>query len=128
MLNSYKKFICLAALILLPLQALAFDNYECIGFNPEWRLSLIEKQFSFSLKSHSTVKMAAVNPQSAEDTSIERIRVYRTTVKDKNAMIIIQKQSCTDGSSQDVYLYEGLFITPTKVYHGCCSKKLILTQ
>jgi uncharacterized membrane protein len=127
MFNAYKKLAYLL-LILLPLQAAAFDNYECLGSDPEWRLSLLEKQFSFALKGAATVKMAAVNPTPAEDTSIDRIMVYRTNMKDKNAVIIVQKQSCTDGSSQDVYLYEGLLVTPTKVFHGCCSKKLILTQ
>jgi len=60
--------------------------------------------------------------------SIDHIRVFRAKANKKEVIILIQKQSCTDGMSEEVFAYEGLFISSEKVFHGCCSKKLLLTR
>ena len=129
MLINLKGFSCLLILLLfLPIPALAFDSFDCVGTEPSWRLSLTEHKFTFAQKDAADIKMPSVEAKSAKNMSIDHIRVFRTNMNNKNVIIIIQKQSCTDGTSRDVFPYEGLFITSNDVFHGCCSKKILLTH
>jgi uncharacterized membrane protein len=115
-------------LLSLPVPALAFDSFDCVGTNSSWHLSLNDKKFTFTHKSMPKIIMTPVKQEPAENMDIDHIRVFRTNINKKDAIIIIQKQSCTDGQSEDLFAYEGLFITSDKVFHGCCSKTMLLTH
>lgn len=126
---SYKKCAYLAGLLLsLPALTWAFDSFDCIGTEPAWKISITEHKFTFNQQTAPSVTLPAVEPQPAENMNMDHIRVFRTTMNNKAVTIIIQKQSCTDGSSEDLFAYEGLFIANDKVFHGCCIKKMLLTQ
>lgn len=129
MLVNFKRYFYLFSLLLFtPAMALAFDNFDCVGTEPFWKLSITDQKFTFTLKDASISTMTAVEPKSAENMNFDHIRVFRTKLNNKEAIIVIQKQSCTDGMSDNAFAYEGLFITYDKVFHGCCSKKLLLTH
>lgn len=128
MLSIKKCTYLLALLLFSPFTASAFDNFDCFGTEPAWKISLTEHKFTFTQKTEPSVTMPAVEPQPAENMNLDHIRVFRTMLNDKKVTIIIQKQSCTDGTSDDLFAYEGLFISPNKVFHGCCSKKILLTR
>lgn len=129
MLIKFKKcFYLLSIFLYSPLAALAFDNFDCVGTEPFWKLSIVDQKFTFIQKDVPVITMPAVEAKPAENMSIEHIRVFRTTLNNKEAIIIIQKQSCTDGTSEEMFPYEGLFINSDKVFHGCCSKKILLTR
>lgn len=121
------KYLCLSILLILPITAQAFDNFDCIGSTPEWKLSLNEKKFTFKQNGAEKI-LSSVSPTPSENMNIEHIRVYRTKMDKENLVIILQKQSCTDDRTADAFPYEGLIVTNTKVFHGCCSKKLVLTE
>lgn len=128
MLVNFKRYFYLFSLLLFtPVIALAFDNFDCVGTEPFWKLSITDQKFTFTLQDAS-ISMTAVEPTSAENMNFDHIRVFRTKFNNKEAIIVIQKQSCTDGTSENAFAYEGLFITNDKVFHGCCSKKLLLTR
>lgn len=129
MMVKFKKWFYLLIIFLYsPLAVFAFDSFDCVGADPFWKLSLADQKFTFMQKNAPDVTMPNVEPKSAENMSVEHIRVFRTTLNDKEAIIIIQKQSCTDGKSEEMFAYEGLFITSDKVFHGCCGKKMLLTH
>lgn len=129
MLKDFKRYSYLLGLLLfLPVVAFAFDSFDCVGTEPFWKLSITDQKFTFTQQTLPIITMPAVEPKPAENMNMDHIRVFRTKLNNKEAIIVIQKQSCTDGSSQDVFAYEGLFISSDKVFHGCCSKKLLLTQ
>lgn len=126
---DFKKISYLLGLILyLPVAAWAFDSFDCIGSDPSWKLAVTEHKFTFTRQSEPGVTMPAAPAKSAENMDTDHIRVFRTKLENKDAIIVIQKQSCSDGISEDVFAYEGLFISHDKVFHGCCSKKLLLTN
>lgn len=128
MLKDLKKYSYLLGFFLyLPALGWAFDNFDCVGTKPFWKLSITKQEITFTQQTAPAVTMVAVEPKPAENMSMDHIRVFRTKLDDKAAIIIIQKQSCTDGNSEDVFAYEGLFISSDKVFHGCCSKKILLT-
>ena len=128
MLIQFKKWITLLILLLLPVATYAFDSFDCVGSDSSWKLSLTEKKFIFMQDNLSPINISSVQPKAAENMKMEHLRVYRTKMNEKNFVILIQKQSCTDGESVDIFPYEGLIITNDKVFHGCCSKKLVLTK
>ena len=128
MLIQFKKWITLLILLLLPVATYAFDSFDCVGSDSSWKLSLTEKKFIFMQDNLSPINISSVQPKAAENMKMEHLRVYRTKMNEKSFVILIQKQSCTDGESVDIFPYEGLIITNDKVFHGCCSKKLILTK
>lgn len=129
MLTDLKKYSYLLGLLLyLPINVWAFDSFDCVGSEPFWKLSINDKQFTFSLKATPASTMPSVEPKAAENMKMDHIRIFRTKLDNKDVIIVIQKQSCTDGMSDDVFAYEGLFISHDKVFHGCCSKKLLLTN
>lgn len=129
MLVNFKRYFYLFSLLLFtPVIALAFDNFDCVGTEPFWKLSITDKKFTFTQQDASISTMTAVEPKSAENMNFDHIRVFRTELNNKKAIIVIQKQSCTDGMSENAFAYEGLFITHDKVFHGCCSKKLLLSR
>lgn len=107
--------------------ALAFDNFNCTSSNPPWLLNITETKIRFQIGNKEKHEMTSVAPQPAENIPLEHLRIYRTS-DPKNPIIIIQNQSCSTGNSDSLYQYEGLIITPDKVFHGCCSKKLMLTR
>jgi uncharacterized membrane protein len=126
---NFKKFSYILYLSLcLPLVATAFDSFDCLGTKPDWNLSLAENKFTFKQNTTLDFTMPAVAPEAAVNMDIEHIRVFRSKVKNNDVTIIIQKQSCSDGKSEEIFSYEGLIITKDKVFHGCCSKKLLLTH
>lgn len=126
---TFKKSTYLLGMLLyLPIATWAFDNFDCIGTDPFWNLSITDQKFTFKQKTTQAVTMPATEPKPAENMNMEHIRVFRTKLSNKDIIIIIQKQSCTDGTSPEVFTYEGLLITSDKVFHGCCSKKLLLTN
>jgi len=118
----------LGLLLYSPVIALAFDSFDCVGTEPFWKLSITDQKFTFTQNTASASTMPAVEPKPAENMNMDHIRVFRTKLSNKEIIIVIQKQSCTDGMSEDVFAYEGLFISSDKVFHGCCSKKLLLTR
>lgn len=127
--ENYKKFNYILFLFLyFPVIAFAFDSFDCLGTEPNWKLSINEHTFTFKQNTTPNFNMPAVNPTPAENMSMDHIRVFRTKANNNDVIIIIQKQSCTDGTSEEVFPYEGLFISKDKVFHGCCSKKILLTQ
>ncbi len=127
--RNLKKCLYLLTLPLyLPAVGMAFDNFDCVGTEPFWKLSITAQKITFTQQTASTVTMPAVEPKPAENMSMDHIRVFRTKLDNKEAIIVIQSQSCTDGMSEDVFPYEGLFISSDKVFHGCCSKKILLTH
>ncbi len=128
MLTQFKKCIMLSILLVLPVATYAFDSFDCIGSDPLWKLSLTEKKFIFTQGKLSPINISSVQPKPAENMKIEHIRVYRAKMNEKKVVILIQKQSCSDDSSVDAFPYEGIIVTDDKVFHGCCSKKLILTN
>lgn len=129
MLIKLKKFIYLAFLLLSsPVSASAFENFDCLGTEPFWKLSIAEDKFTFIQDASHTITLPAVEPKPPENMKIEHMQVFRTKANNKDAIIILQKQSCTDGMSEDIFAYEGLIIFPNKVFHGCCTKKLLLTN
>lgn len=126
---DFKKYSYLLALFLyFPAVALAFDSFDCVGSEPFWKLSISDQKFTFIQQAQPIVTMPAVEPKPAENMSLDHIRIFRTKLTNKEVIIVIQKQSCTDGMSEDVFAYEGLFISSDKVFHGCCSKKLLLSH
>lgn len=129
MLSDLKRYsYLLIFLLFLPVAASAFDNFDCVGTESFWKLSISKQNFTFTQKTAPIITMPAVEPTSAENMNMDHIRIFRTKLNNKEVIIIIQKQSCTDGKSEDVFAYEGLFISSDKVFHGCCSKKLLLTH
>lgn len=129
MLKDLKKYSYLLGLFLyFPALGWAFDNFDCVGSEPFWKLSIQEKKFTFTPQDSPAITLPAVKPTPAENMNIDHIRIFRTKMDNKEAIIIIQKQSCTDGMSEDAYAYEGLVISSDKVFHGCCSKRLLLTH
>lgn len=118
----------LGLLLYLPITAWAFDNFDCIGTEPFWKLSITDQQFTFTQHTAPTITMPAVEPKPAENMNMDHIRVFRTKSLNKDVIIVIQKQSCTDGMSEDTFAYEGLLISSDKVFHGCCSKKILLSH
>lgn len=123
-----KKYFSLFSLLLAPMVTFASNNFDCVGTDPFWKLSITDQKIAFSQQSTLVSTMPAVEPHPAENMNFDHIRVFRTKLDNKDAIIVIQKQSCTDDTSEDVFSYEGLFITSDKVFHGCCSKKLLLTR
>lgn len=129
MLVNFKRCSYLLGLFLyLPVIAFAFDNFDCVGTEPSWKLSITDQIFTFTQQTTPALTMPATEPKPAENMNMDHIRVFRTKLSNKEVVIIIQKQSCTDGTSQDVFAYEGLFISSDKVFHGCCTKKILLTR
>lgn len=92
------------------------------------QLSITEKKITFTQQNVAPIVMPAAEPKPAENMSMDHIRVFRTKLSNKESVIIIQKQSCTAGATEDMFAYEGLFILPDKVFHGCCSKKILVTD
>lgn len=128
MVVNFKKCSYLLGFFLYaPVIAFAFDNFDCLGTEPFWKLSIADQKFTFT-QANVSVKMPAVEPKSAENMNMDHIRVFRTKLKNKEIVIVIQKQSCTDGMSEEGFAYEGLYISSDKVFHGCCSKKLIIAE
>lgn len=121
------KSILKILLLYCPIIAFAFDNFDCLGSEPFWKLSISSKQITFKHDSLN-IDMPSVEPKAAENMNIDHIRVFQTRRNSQDVFVIIQKQSCTDGMSDDVFEYEGLVILNGKVFHGCCSKKLILSD
>lgn len=129
MLVNFKKCSYLFGLLLYsPVVAFAFDSFDCVGTEPFWKLSITDQKITFTQQTAPLLTMPTVEPKPAENMNMEHIRVFRTKLSNKEVIIIIQKQSCTDGKSEDVFAYEGLFISNDKVFHGCCSKKILLTD
>lgn len=128
MMNFKKMSYVLYLFLCLPVVASAFDSFDCIGTDPNWQLSIAQHQFTFKQHAKINFNMVAVAPKPAENMNIDHIRVFRTKENNNDVTIIIQKQSCSDGISEEMFAYEGLFITKDKVFHGCCSKKILLTQ
>lgn len=122
-----KRLLLGFGLCMLPLISFAYDSFECVGTEPFWNLSLTEAKFTFKQPNKPAISMSSVKPQPAESVEPDHVRVYRTKANAKNYIIVIQKQSCTNGMTDFEYAYEALFIDD-KVYHGCCTKKLLLTQ
>lgn len=124
-----KRFSYLLCLFLcLPTTTWAFEDFDCVGSEPFWKLSITGKKITFTQQTIPQITMPAAEPKPAENMSMDHIRIFRTKLNNKEATIVIQKQSCTDGMSDDVFSYEGLFISSDKVFHGCCSKKILVTN
>lgn len=126
-----KNFQCtflLSFFFCLPVIGWAFDDFDCIGSEPFWKLTITDKRITFNLQDEQLLIMPSAEPKSAENMKIDHIRVYHTQSNNKDVTIVIQKQSCTDGMSENGFSYEGLFIFNNKVFHGCCSKKLTLSR
>lgn len=128
MLIALRKCIILFIFLLLPIAIYAFDSFDCVGSAPFWKLTLTEEKFIFMADNLPPINLSAVQPTPAENMKMEHLRVYRTIMNGKNIVILLQKQSCTEGESMDIFPYEGIIITDDKVFHGCCSKKLVLTR
>lgn len=129
MLKNFKKYsFQIAFTLFFPFSAWGFDSFYCVGSEPFWKLTITEQEFIFQLQNEPQITMSAVEPKSAENMNIDHIRVFNPKVNNKDAIIIIQKQSCTDDMSENVFDYEGLFIFNNKIFHGCCNKKLILSH
>lgn len=134
MLVSLKKFsysfliFSYGFLLCLPISAWAFDNFDCMGSAPDWKLSIMEQKFIFKLHNAPVITMPSVKPKPAENMDMDHIRIFRTKLHSNDAIVIIQKQSCAADNSEEIFSYEGLFITNDKVFHGCCSKKLIISN
>lgn len=128
MLINFVRIYLFSLFLYFPLTAFASDTFDCVGSEPFWKLSIGDQKITFTQKNGSDITMPSVTPTQAENMSIDHIRIFRTKLNNKEAIIVIQKQSCTDGSTEEVFAYEGLFISTDKVFHGCCSKKLILTH
>lgn len=128
LINVKRYFYLFSFLLYTPVIALAFDNFDCVGTEPFWKLSITDQKFTFAQKDAPISTMTAVEPKPAENMNFDHIRVFRTKLDNKDAVIVIQKQSCTDGASENAFLYEGLFITNDKVFHGCCNRKLLLSH
>ncbi|OGT49647.1 MAG: hypothetical protein A3E82_03245 [Gammaproteobacteria bacterium RIFCSPHIGHO2_12_FULL_38_11] len=129
MLMNFKRYSYLLGLLLyIPINAWAFDSFDCVGTKSFWKLSITDQKFTFTPQAASASTMPAVEPKPAENMSIEHIRIFRTKMNNKEVIIVIQKQSCSDDASDDVFAYEGLFISSDKVFHGCCNKKILLTN
>lgn len=128
-MTNFKKFSYILYLSLyLPFVASAFDSFDCLGTKPDWNFSLTENKFIFKQNTTLNFTTPAVPPEAAVNMDLEHIRVFRTKVRNDDVIIIIQKQSCSDGKSEEMFSYEGLIIMKDKVFHGCCSKKLLLTH
>ena len=125
-LKKYAYLLCF--FLYLPVTTWAFDNFDCVGTEPFWKLSITEKKITFTHQTGPSITMPAAEPKAAENLNIDHIRVFRTKMDNKDAVIVIQKQSCTDGMADDIFSYEGLIISSDKVFHGCCSKKLLFTH
>lgn len=128
LINLKRYFYLFSPFLFSPVLAFAFDNFDCFGLASSWKLSINGQEFTFAQKDMPISTMTAVEPKSAENMNIDHIRVFRSKLNNKYAIIVIQKQSCTGDASSSPFAYEGLFITEDKVFHGCCSKKLLLTE
>lgn len=129
MFVTFKKSTYLLALLLcLPIVAWGFDEFDCVGTEPAWSLTIRADKFTFKQQAEPSVTLSAVEAKPATNMKMDHIRVFRTKLSNKDVIIIIQKQSCTDGTSEEVFEYEGLYISTDKVFHGCCTKKLLLSK
>lgn len=126
--NLKRYFYLFSILLFFPVTGLAFDSFDCVGTEPFWKLSITDQKFTFTQQDSSISTMATVEPKPAENMNFDHIRVFRTKLNNKEVIIVIQKQSCTDGMSENAFAFEGLFITNDKVFHGCCNKKLLLSR
>src|SRR3990167_2959869 len=100
---SFKKSTYLLGLLLyLPIAAWAFDNFDCVGTDLFWKLTLTDRKFTFAQQTAPAVTMPAAEPKPAENMNMDHIRVFRTKLSNKDVIIVIQKQSCTDDTSADV--------------------------
>lgn len=129
MLMELKRSSFLLCLFLyLPVIAWAFDDFDCVGTKPFWRLAITEKKVTFSQQNTDPIVLPATEPKAAENMSMDHIRVFRTKLGNNEFVIVVQKQSCTDSATEDMFAYEGLFISPDKVFHGCCNKKILVSD
>lgn len=125
---NYKFSYALFLLICLPSVVFSFDSFDCMGTKSQWHLKISEDKFTFKQNTTLNFTMPAVEPKPAENMNIDHIRVFRTKANNNEIIIILQKQSCSDGTVEEVFPYEGLFIMKDKVYHGCCSKKMLISH
>lgn len=120
--------LCLSLLLAISRCAIAFDNFDCVGSHPNWKLSLTEHKFTFKQEKNPEIAITPTQPMSAENLPLDHIRVYRSKMEGNDFIIVVQHQSCGDGGNSDAFTYEGIIISTDKVLHGCCSKKLVLTK
>ena len=108
----------------IPMTSSAFENFECVGTDPFWKLKVEKHSFVFIQPNFSTLTMRSVPPEKTENLPIEHIRSFHTEANGSSVLIIIQQQDCISIGSNYKYIYEGLVIMKHKILHGCCVKFL----
>lgn len=109
--------------ILMPVCHAGNNELDCFGTEPFWDMSVVNQTVKFKINDERTISLKVAKPETAAGTSIDYLKVYKSYSNQKNAILLIQKQVCSDGMSDRSYPYQVIFLHGDDAYIGCCSKK-----
>lgn len=102
------------------------DNQEfrVFGTEPFWSVDVSLNGITYNSLAEPDRKQTFpyVTPLAADGRFLETVRVYRLGEQNDTLLIIRKVDSCSDGMSDNLYPYSGLFIRGDMVLEGCADK------
>jgi uncharacterized membrane protein len=101
------------------------DNQEfrVFGTEPFWSVEVRPSGIVYnSLATEEKQTFPYVTPLAANGRLPETVRVYRLGQQNNTLLIIRKVDNCSDGMSDNLYPYSGLFIQGNMVLEGCADK------
>lgn len=98
------------------------EEFTALGTEPFWGISISKSGIVYSPADGAKQKFAYVAPLQAAGRPADYVRVYR--FKDRaNSVLILKKNTCSDGMSDNVYPYSATFMQGSFILEGCARRK-----
>jgi uncharacterized membrane protein len=100
------------------------QEFSVFGTEPFWNVEVSPSGIVYSslAEPDQNQTFPYVTPLSADGRFLETVRVYRLGEQNNTLLIIRKVDNCSDGMSDDLYPYSGLFIRGDMVLEGCAVK------
>jgi uncharacterized membrane protein len=123
--KSMPKLLSIAAIVAIAIggwmpvsnSAQPVQKMQVFGNEPFWSLQVSQRGFIYQTPEVGKRKISNyVSPLKALGRPADALKVYRMQ---NNNTLIIQKESCSDGMSDNTHAYSAVLIMGRKVLSGC---------
>jgi uncharacterized membrane protein len=100
------------------------QEFRVFGTEPFWSVEVSPSGIVYNSLAEPDQKQTFpyVTPLSADGRLPDTVRVYRLGEQNNTLLIIRKVDNCSDGMSDNLYPYSGLFIQGDMVLEGCADK------
>ncbi|MCC5636160.1 hypothetical protein LC593_09870 [Nostoc sp. CHAB 5844] len=123
---SYVALLGLSAGLLINSSSLlagtpSSEKFIALGTEPFWSVAVSQNGIVYSSPEVKKQTFPYVAPVKAEGRPADLVRVYR--LRGNNMLILKKVSACSDGMSDNKYLYSAVLILGNKVLEGCAQKQ-----